>query len=129
MTRRPWSLSAQLISLCLAAIAPLVILGAWNLHAAREASSEFARRYAIHLAQITASETARFLVQARNIVTGLARRAEVGALDPARCDPILKELLGLAPRFANALTLDIEGNLVCSGVPLAADFVFAVGGA
>lgn len=120
MTSRPWSLRAQLISLCIAVMAPLLLLQAWNLNAARKAESQRSRQYAMHLAEITAADTARFLRQTRSIAAGLATRHAVAALDAARCDAILGGFLELAPRFDNALTLDIDGNLICSGRPLAA---------
>ena len=79
-----------------------------------------ARAQVLQLAQITASETARFLGQARNILNDLAARPAVRALDPANCDPLMKDFLSLAPRFANVATLTMDGTVVCSAVPLTA---------
>src|SRR4029078_5760633 len=53
----------------------------------------------------------------QDIASGLPARPAVRALDPASCDPILKDLLPLAPRFANVVTMDLEGRVTGSPVP------------
>lgn len=112
------SIRAQLAWLALAAMLPLAALQAWTLYAGAERDAEQARGQAMQLAQITASGTAGFLGQAQNILHGLAARPAVRALDPARCDPILKDFLALAPRFANVATMTLDGGVVCSAAPM-----------
>jgi PAS domain S-box-containing protein len=114
---KSWSIRSQLLALALAVGVPLALLGALNLYFAAEADARLARARVLHLAEITASDTARFLGQAHNVLNGLAARPEVRALDPARCDPLLKDVLGLSPRFANAVTMKLDGEVICSATP------------
>ena len=113
------SIRAQVLRSVLAVALPLAALEAWNLYATGQADAQHARQQVLHLAQVTASETDRFLDQAQDILNGLAARPAVSALDSSRCDPILKEFHGLAPRFANVVTMTIDGRVICSAVPLA----------
>lgn len=117
-TPRRASIRAHLVWLVLAAALPLAALQAWDLYGHMRDDAERARAQVLALAEITASETARLLGQAQNILKGLAARPAVRALDPSRCDPILKDFLGLAPRFANVVTANTDGFVVCSAVPL-----------
>ena len=119
MLRRA-SIRTQLLGLTLAVALPLTALQTWIVYREAREDARQAHQQVFHLAEVTASETAKFLAQTRNITRGLAARAAVSALDPARCDPILQDFLKLSPRFANAFTLDAEGRLVCSAVRLAA---------
>jgi PAS domain S-box-containing protein len=113
-----FSIRVRLVGLVLGVALPLVALEAWNLYSDAEEDSRAARLQVLHLAEITAAETARFLGQAHGIVRGLAARPAIRALDPARCDPILGDVLALAPRFANVATMTLDGTVVCSGVPV-----------
>ena len=113
------TIRAYLTYLAAAVALPLVVLEIWNLHAAAQADSERARDQVLHLARVGASEMVRFLDGVKDIASGLAARPAVRALDPASCDPILKDLLALAPRFANVVTMDLEGRVICSAAPAA----------
>ncbi len=112
------SIRAQVLRSVLAVALPLAALEAWNLYATWQADAQHARQQVLHLARVTASETDRFLDQTQDILNGLAARPAVGALDSSRCDPILKDFHGLAPRFANVVTMTIDGRVVCSAAPL-----------
>lgn len=113
------SIRTLLLRLILAVALPLAALVAWNLYVTLQEEVRQAHQQVLHLAQLTASDTAEFLGQARNIADRLAARPAVRALDPARCDSILKDFHGLAPRFANIVTMTIDGVVVCSAVPVA----------
>lgn len=90
MKKGSWPLSrstgigAQLVALVVAAVLPLVGLLAWNVYDESLRGAEAARDEVRHMAEITASETARFLGQAQNILHGFATRPAVHALDPGR---------------------------------------------
>src|SRR5262245_584104 len=114
---KSWSIRKQLLGLALAVGLPLALLGVVNLYFAAEADARFARARVLQLAELTTSDTARFLGQAHNVLHGLAARPGVRALDPAHCDPLLKDLLGLSPRFANVVTMKIDGEVICSAAP------------
>lgn len=116
----PRSIRVQLAVLVVATMLPLAALLAREIYAGAQRDAQQAREQVFHLAQVTAAGTAEFISLGRTILAGLAARPAVQALDRTRCDPLLKDYLNLAPRFANALTLDAEGRLVCTAVPLAA---------
>ena len=111
------SIRAHLFRVVLATVLPLAGLTAWNLYVTAEADTQRAREQVLHLAEATASDTARFLGYARDILNGLAARDAVRALDPARCDAIQKDLLLLTPYFANVVTMAMDGTVICSAVP------------
>ena len=73
-----------------------------------------AYRVATAINDIAASQTEQFLSRAEYILTELSRRPQVRALDPANCDPLLADWRQLQPAYANILTLDARGLLVCS---------------
>lgn len=66
------------------------------------------------LRAISAAQTEQFLNNAKFVLTELSLRPQVQALDPKHCDPVLAELKKFQPTYANLLTLDAEGRLVCS---------------
>jgi hypothetical protein len=47
----------------------------------------------------------------------VARRPLVRAMDPARCEPSLRELLELYPKAANFLVVDRDGRILCGAIP------------
>lgn len=118
MSPRPLRLRAQLLLLVAAAAVPLLALLAWLLRESAVTEEREAREQVVQLAQMTASETSRFLLQARAILGALAERPGVRALDSGSCDPVLKDFIELAPRFVNVATVRADGTPVCSGLPL-----------
>ena len=115
---RAWPLRWQLLVLSLVVAAPLVSLMGYNLYRSFEQDKHAAGTAALHLARITAANTEVFLDDARRILETLAQRPAVLALDRKTCDPLLTDILRLHPRFRNALTVDRNGELVCSAVAL-----------
>jgi PAS domain S-box-containing protein len=111
------SIRVHLFRLVLATAFPLVSLIAWNLYVTGEEDVQGAREQVLHLAQATASDAARLLGHTRDILNVLAPRDAVRALDPAHCDPILKDILALTPHLANVATLAMDGTVICSAVP------------
>lgn len=69
---------------------------------------------ASRLSARTAAQTERFLADAQAVLREIAGQPHVRALDSRTCDPMLERLVNLKPIFANVVTLDINGRLVCS---------------
>ena len=111
------SIRVHLLRLVLAVAVPLVALQAWSLYTAAQAETRHAREQVFNFARITASDTARFLAQAQDVLNDLAARPAVRALDPKYCDPILQDFRALTPRFANVVTVALDGTVVCSAQP------------
>ena len=68
---------------------------------------------------ISTARTEQFLSTARFVLAEMSRRPRVKALDPLNCDPELAEIRKLQPAYANLLTLDVNGRLVCSAIGMA----------
>jgi signal transduction histidine kinase/CheY-like chemotaxis protein len=69
------------------------------------------------LSTIIASNTTYVLERNKEAMDLLAQRPTIQAMDPAKCDPVLKEFHELFPSFANLTTVDLNGSAPCSGVP------------
>jgi PAS domain S-box-containing protein len=121
MRERPivWHLAA----LAMGAAAPFVALAAYLAIELIGVDMEQATANVEHFAQSTAHRAERMVDGDRAILAGLATRPGVSALDPDRCDPLLRDLLALHPELADVITLGSSGGKVCSAAQqrLAAD--------
>jgi len=73
-----------------------------------------AMQSAVAIRAVWSTQTENFIAQSREILEDLSKRPLVRALDPAKCDPVLAEFKQFQRAYANVLTLDAEGQLVCS---------------
>ncbi len=115
-----WSIRTQLFLLIAVLALPLTAVIVSNVRHDFAVAYENATDIAMSLAENIAAETSRFLHDTQTALAGLAQRPRLRALDPQRCDPLLKDFAGLYPQFANVLTIDLAGDPVCSAVPLPA---------
>lgn len=76
--------------------------------------TEEAFRTASTIRAISAAQTEQFLNNAKFVLAELSHRPKVQTLDPSSCDPVLTELKQFQPAYANLITLDAKGHLVCS---------------
>jgi PAS domain S-box-containing protein len=102
----------------LAVVLPFVVLLANNLYDNLAEDYADAYRIADLLAKGTVHDTERFIAVTKARVVYLASRPDVRALDPRRCDPFMKAALPLLPYVTNVLTVDAEGHIVCSAIPI-----------
>ena len=100
-------------------IVAMVAALAYATYRENDASIEDAYRVAEAIDASTAAQTEEFLRRAQHGLSELSRRPQVQALDAAKCDPLLADLKRLQPEFANVLTLDATGRLVCSATAVA----------
>lgn len=109
------------ILLALAALPLLALLGALANDTYRQykIDTQAAFQTASTIRAISAAQTEQFLSDAKFVLEELSRRPQVQALDPDHCDPVLAELKKFRPAYANLLTLDAKGRLICSvrGMP------------
>lgn len=63
------------------------------------------------------SNTGSRIDNSRQILERLAARPLVKRVDSKNCDGILQELVILNPSYANVSYTDLQGRVVCSGVP------------
>ncbi|MDO8298787.1 EAL domain-containing protein [Lacisediminimonas sp.] len=84
----------------------------------RQYTSDVAKAYqtARTIRSLSGAKTEQFLANAEVLLSKLAQRPRIRGLDATRCDPLLAELRELQTAYANILTLDAKGSLVCSAV-------------
>ncbi|HSQ81424.1 MAG TPA: EAL domain-containing protein [Casimicrobiaceae bacterium] len=111
------TIRAHLVALALAAVIPLAAAAGYVIVDRYRESRHQAENQLRNLATITANNIDREIAESERLLTVLAQRPLVSALDPARCDPFLAEFLKLHPEFANLLTRTLRGDSVCALLP------------
>ncbi len=119
---RPRGLAMRWALLGLVALPLLVLVltlgyDTWQQY---QASLAAAYRQAASTRLLYGTQTELFLTQAERVLARLAERPGVRALDRSRCDPMLGELMQFQPAYANVLTLDAGGRLICSATNVVA---------
>jgi PAS domain S-box-containing protein len=110
------SIHARLIVLVVVALLPALGIAAWHLQQQVDLARESAREQARLLAGQTASALDVTLRAAENVLSTLAGRPQVRALDPALCPDNFTEYVKLHPEFT-ALTLRrADAGHVCSSL-------------
>ena len=108
------SIRTRIILLTLAILGPVAVILVWHLAddvgEARDAAHDKVRI----LATGTAADLQRLLAQAETLLARLAARPLVQALDPQRCDPLIKEYVRLNPEYNAFGVRDLAGNVVCA---------------
>jgi diguanylate cyclase (GGDEF)-like protein/PAS domain S-box-containing protein len=117
--RRSWHLRhapvrVQLALLVVAAALPAFLAFVWYLLAAREQAQSTARARVQALAEDTAERVALVLGVQERLMRQLAQQPGVQTMDPAHCDPLLKEYSRLQPYYLTLVVRDATGHPVCS---------------
>ena len=115
--RRP-TIRVQLFVLALAAVVPVAGAVIYAVVEASRTSLAQAEREIENLAATTAGEAAARLAENEQLLSRLARRPLVKAMDPRRCDPFVAEFARLHPDYVNLAVRDAGGNAICSLLPI-----------
>ena len=115
--RRP-TIRVQLFVLALAAIVPVAGAVIYAVVDASRTTIAQAEREIDNLAATTAGEVAAKLAENEQLLSRLARRPLVKAMNPRRCDPFVAEFARLHPDYVNLAVRDARGNAVCSLLPI-----------
>lgn len=99
---RPRSIHGELALLVGVLVPPFVAMTAYLLFAQAQRDLE---------------EAAGFVADTRAVLQTVASRPLVRAMDAARCDPGLSELLDLYPKATNIHVVDREGRILCGAIP------------
>ncbi|MBM3554422.1 MAG: diguanylate cyclase [Alphaproteobacteria bacterium] len=112
------SIRTWLLIVAMAAAVPfLVILIFDTFHDHRWLEAE-ATRQAGQIARMVATEAESLAEETRPLLAYYAARPLVRALDPERCDPLLAEFTMRRPQYANLITVDMRGRIVCAATDL-----------
>src|SRR4051812_12304807 len=101
LERAGWSIKSQLVAAAAILLLPsctLIIISAYARHTDEINAENLAVQ---HLAEDTAIDTSEFLHGTRQILEKLAQRPLIKALDPTRCDPILRDLNSWHQSYTN----------------------------
>ncbi|HNW03209.1 MAG TPA: EAL domain-containing protein [Burkholderiaceae bacterium] len=108
------SVRAQLGLLIVAILVPVFSALALYVIRERQQALDAARQEVQRDAQWVAKNLERFFGDHQVLLSRLAERPQVRALDPAQCDPFLIEYASLHPEFNNVVVRDLAGERVCS---------------
>ncbi len=97
----------------------LIVTLAYDTYGKYKASIVEAHRLAGAIRSMSALQTEYFLANSKSVLERLAQRPQIQALDATRCDPVLADLKQLQFAYANLLTLNANGDLVCSASEIA----------
>ena len=106
----------QLAAVALLAGLPLVALLAWQIRAQFQAEAQSAAEAVQRVARSSATDTRRLLDETERVLGRLAQRADVQALRRERCDPAIEDFRAAIPGYANIITVNAEGVVVCSAL-------------
>jgi PAS domain S-box-containing protein len=111
---RHWPLRVMLSLLAMATALPLVGLMGFALYRESEHEIDKANQLVKGLADVSAAEALAFMNEHVRVADMLAYRNLVRELDPARCDPVLLDVLAVRPALADIQTTDATGRTICS---------------
>jgi len=111
---RHWPLRVMLSLLAMATALPLVGLMGFALYRESEHEIDKTRQLVKGLADVSAAEALAFMKEHARVADMLAYRNLVRELDPARCDPVLLDVLAVRPALADIQTTHASGRMICS---------------
>lgn len=116
LLRRSAGISTRSILLSIVALPLVFLLVAFvnDVYLEYSLRKAGALQSAVAIRSVWSAQTEQFIAQSREILEDLSKRPLVRALDPAKCDPVLAEFKQFQRAYANVLTLNAEGQLVCS---------------
>jgi len=110
--------SIRLLLTLLVVVTALPLAGLLAFQLTREANFEIdkARQSVKGLAEVAAGNAAASLADSRRVALYLSERPQVRALDPDRCDPYAGEFLKFNPHYDNIISIDANGQVICSSL-------------
>lgn len=118
-TARVWPIRAYLLALMISVALPLIALICFLIFSEVRSAVNMAGDRSLEVAETVARRAERFLAESEAVMTGLARRPGIRAMDPSRPDPVIatfQNQTALYPQFANLLVVDLSGRVIQSGV-------------
>ena len=116
-----WGIGAVLTTLSLLLLLPLLVFLLWSVRDEANRIQSRTESVAMSLAQISAHTLERKLSDTQHFLATMSARANVRALDSARCDPVFGDFQKSHPGFTVLTTSTQDGQLICGVVGAAAD--------
>jgi len=107
-----------MLAVTVIALLPMALLAAYQIHEEIDGARRNVERIAVSVAQVNAAEISRIIAVTETFLEGMARSADIRALDPARCGHAFEHFPEIYPHHSNLLTKDRAGQPVCSALPI-----------
>jgi len=120
-----WRIQTYLILLVMVIALPLTSLIAVTIYLDSQDDADQARESTHQIAKFVAAESESLIADAQIPLSNLAQRPRVQQMDPANCDPLLGEMIALQPKYANLVTINMAGQVICSAAPASGGLPFA----
>src|SRR5687767_12282046 len=115
-TFHPMTIRGQLALLAALIAGPLVALLAFQTYRQFEADRGRAGEAVQRVARAAALDARRALDETERVLKRLADHGAVRAMSSAQCDPAIEDFRVAVSGFANILTINGDGRVVCSAV-------------
>ena len=112
------SLRSRLLLLILLAVLPTLALTVEEQLAARRQATQEALDETIRVAELAAAQQERLVDSARQLLIALALIPAVRDRDRSSCNALFGDLVQKFPRYANLGVAELDGEVVCSGLPI-----------
>jgi len=112
-------LRGRLVLVVLIAIIPSLILIYYNARKQRAAAIQQAQEDVGRITRLTAAGCGRTVEGARDLLISVAELPSVRRGDPAQCAAVFQKLLQKYNFYSNLGVVGLDGNIVCSAIPLA----------
>ncbi len=111
-------LRGRLVLVVLIAIIPSLVLIYYNARKQRATAIEEAQEDVARITRLTAANCGRVIEGAHQLLVAVAELPDVRSGDPSRCAASLANLLGKYQVYSNLGVASLDGNVICSAVPL-----------
>lgn len=113
-------LYVRLVVIVLFVLIPALILALLTTVEQNRVANDAARQQAIVLTQLTAANHEQLVSGTERVLIALAQTPEVSDGDTAACNALFVQLREKFESYTNFFTVDIAGDVVCTGLPDAA---------
>lgn len=107
------TLRTQLHLLALAAVFPLLLAFAYDLHHETRAGFRQSEIEAQRLAKVSSADAQGYFSRTEQRLGDISRRLETGSLDPSRCKSLFDDIEAIRREYAGLAMVDRDGRLVC----------------
>ena len=125
LTRWFTSLRARLFLLVLLAVVPMLGLILYTDLEQRQRDLAQVEADALHISRLAANAQQDLLADANHLLTILALLPQIQGDDPVECNDLLARILKQDPQYANIAVAQLNGDVFCSGVPVAGQVSFS----
>jgi signal transduction histidine kinase/HAMP domain-containing protein len=108
------SIRSQLVIVVMITTIPVLLLLIVATYTEVQEETRQARMTALNLAELTAATVEQSLVDSEAVLSRLAQRPMIRALDPQQCDPALVDLAGTLDQYSGLGLVNNQGDVICS---------------